>query len=239
MKQFLVLGCGHFGTALATSLYELGFEVVILDSDKDRVESIMNHVSHSIIGDATDENTLAEIGVNQFDTVIVSIGESLEANILATFAAKRAGAEHVISKVDSELAAEVLSRVGADEIIRPEHDMAVRLASKLTSPGLEDSLHLEDSDYTIAELEITQKLTGVLAALELPQRFGVQVILLQHQDKQGQSQPGKPGNPSTPSKPGRISPNGQSQLQEGDHIIVIGTNDAISQLRQYLEQEDT
>jgi trk system potassium uptake protein TrkA len=227
MKQFLVLGCGHFGTALATSLYDLGFEVVILDSDKSRVEDIMNHVSHAIIGDATDEDTLAEIDVSQFDTVIVSIGESLEANILATFAAKRAGAEHVISKVDSELAAEVLSRVGADEIVRPEHDMAVRLASKLTSPGLVDSLQLEESDYTIAELEITENLTGTLAELELPQRFGVQVILLQRQNRQGRN------------KPGRISPNGQSQLHEGDHIVVIGTNDAISQLRRHLEEENT
>jgi trk system potassium uptake protein TrkA len=227
MKQFLVLGCGHFGTALATSLYDLGFEVVVLDSDKDRVEDIMNRVSHAIIGDATDEDTLAEIDVSQFDTVIVSIGESLEANILATFAAKRAGAEHVISKVDSELAAEVLSRVGADEIVRPEHDMAVRLASKLTSPGLVDSLQLEESDYTIAELEITEHLTGTLAALELPQRFGVQVILLQHHAPTGRN------------KSGRISPNGQSQVHKGDSIVVIGTNDAISKLRAYLEQENT
>ena len=233
MKQFLVLGCGHFGTALATSLYDLGFEVVVLDSDKDRVEGIMNRVSHAIIGDATDEDTLAEIDVSQFDTVIVSIGESLEANILATFAAKRAGAEHVISKVDSELAAEVLSRVGADEIVRPEHDMAVRLASKLTSPGLVDSLQLEESDYTIAELEITENLTGTLAALELPQRFGVQVILLQRKNtRQPEKTQDKPQ-----SKSGRISPNGQSQLYEGDHIIVIGTNDAIHQLRRYLEEE--
>jgi len=235
MKQFLVLGCGHFGTALATSLYDLGFEVVILDADKDRVESIMNHVSHAIIGDATDENTLAEIDVSQFDTVIVSIGESLEANILATFAAKRAGAQHVISKVDSELAAEVLSRVGADEIIRPEHDMAVRLASKLTSPGLVDSLHLEDSDYTIAELEITANLTGTLAGLELPQRFGVQVILLQHRDSQ---HPNSQHHDATRhSRPGRISPNGQSHVHEGDSIVVIGTNDAIGKLREFLEQK--
>ena len=227
MKQFLVLGCGHFGTALATSLYKLGFEVVVLDSDKGRVEDIMNRVSHAIIGDATDEDTLAEIDVSQFDTVIVSIGESLEANILATFSAKRAGAEHVISKVDSKLAAEVLSRVGADEIIRPEHDMAVRLASKLTSPGLMDSLQLENSDYTIAELEVTHHLTGKLAALELPQRFGVQVILLQKHTPQGTTQQG------------RISPSGQSQLKEGDSIIVIGSNDAIGKLHHYLEGKDS
>lgn len=223
MKQFLVLGCGHFGTALATSLHSLGFEVVVLDSDHDRIESIMNHVNHAIIGDATDEDTLAEIDVSQFDTVIVSIGESLEANILATFSAKRAGAQHVISKVDSELAAEVLSRVGADEIIRPEHDMAVRLASKLTSPGLVESLQLANSDYTIAELEVTHHLTGKLAALELPQRFGVQVILWQQHAPHGTT------------KRGRISPSGQSHLKEGDSIIVIGTNDAIGKLRHYLE----
>jgi len=237
MKQFLVLGCGHFGTALATSLYDLGFEVVVLDADKNLVEDIMNRVSHAIIGDATDEDTLAEIDVSQFDTVIVSIGESLEANILATFAAKRAGAEHVISKVDSELAAEVLSRVGADEIVRPEHDMAVRLASKLTSPGLVDSLQLEESDYTIAELEITENLTGTLAALELPQRFGVQVILLQRQNARQNKQEQRKQAQGT--QQGRISPNGQSQLYEGDHIIVIGTNDAINQLRRYLEEEST
>jgi trk system potassium uptake protein len=119
-KQFLVIGAGRFGSALATTLYELGHEVVVIDNSEERVEAIMNQVTYAAIVDATDEDALQKLGVGNFDHVIVAIGENLEANILATVAAKSSGAQQVISKASSNLAAQVLERVGVPEF--PDRD---------------------------------------------------------------------------------------------------------------------
>ena len=46
MKRFIVIGLGNFGAAVAETLYGLGHEVVALDTDPDRVESVADAVAH-------------------------------------------------------------------------------------------------------------------------------------------------------------------------------------------------
>ncbi|MEZ4661899.1 MAG: TrkA family potassium uptake protein [Caldilineaceae bacterium] len=104
-KQFLVVGAGRFGAAVATTLYELKHEVVVIDEDEEAIEDIMDKVTHALIADATDEATLRKIGCSNFDAIIIAIGENFEANILATVAAKSLGARHVISKAKDLLSA--------------------------------------------------------------------------------------------------------------------------------------
>lgn len=214
-KQFLVIGAGRFGSALASTLYELGHEVVVIDSDEEAVEDIMNRVTHAVIGDATDEDALRRLGCSNFDTVVVAIGENLEANILATVAAKTIGSRKVISKAKDDLAARVLERVGADMVIRPEHDMGVRLAKQMSTPNVLDALSLDDL-HGIVEIEIHSRLVGPLEELRLPKRFGVQVIAV--------------------SRDGKImvSPGADFVLRRGDKVLLLGENEAIEQLRSYV-----
>ncbi len=147
VQQFLVIGAGRFGSAVATTLYDLGHEVVVVDQREAAIEAIMDQVTHAIIADATDEQALNKIGVANFDAVIVAIGTGLESNILATLAAKSIGARHVVSKATSNLAARVLARVGADLVVRPEHDMGQRLARQLAAP----SIHTVSSSWRPAQ----------------------------------------------------------------------------------------
>ncbi|MCB0080863.1 MAG: TrkA family potassium uptake protein [Caldilineaceae bacterium] len=214
-KQFLVVGAGRFGAAVATTLYELKHEVVVIDEDEEAIENIMDKVTHALIADATDEATLRKIGCSNFDAIIIAIGENFEANILATVAAKSLGAQHVISKAKDLLSARVLERIGADMVIRPEHDMGVRLAGQLSSPTVIDALEMGDG-HEVIEVEISAKLCGRLAELRLPNRFGVQVI--------------------TVSRNGEItvSPHADFVLQDGDMVLLVGHSEAIDKLRTYL-----
>jgi trk system potassium uptake protein len=214
-KQFLVIGAGRFGTALATTLYQFGHEVVVVDNDEQMVEDIMTHVTHAVIADATDEDALRKMGVGNFDAVIVAIGEDLESNILATVAASGAGARHVISKAKNEVAARILSRVGANLVIRPEHDMGVRLARQLSAPDVIDTLKLGDN-HGVIEVEVHKNLTGTLGELRLPNRFGVQVITVNRNNQIF------------------VSPPADFRLQAGDKVLFIGENRGIEKLRDYL-----
>jgi trk system potassium uptake protein len=215
VRQFLVIGAGRFGSALATTLFEMGHEVVVIDEREAAVEAVMERVTHAVIADATDEETLRKLGVSNFDTVIVAIGHDLEANILATVAAKTIGAKHVVAKAISNLGARVLAKVGADEVIRPEHDMGRRLAQQLATPSIVDAFKLGDA-HGVVEVEAGTKLAGTLAHLRLPNRFGVQVIAVN-----------RGGSVD-------ISPGADYQLEPGDRVVIIGSNDAIARFREHL-----
>lgn len=214
-RQFLVLGVGRFGTALATALHEQGHQVVAVDRSEERVERIMERVTHALIADATDEHVLRDLGVANFDAVIVAIGANFEANVLATVTAKSLGAQHVVSKASSEVAANVLTRVGADLVVRPEHDMGLRLAQHLTTPELLDAFSLGEG-HAVIEVEANRKLQGSLAHLRLPNRFQVQVIAINR------------GGALT------LSPSADFVLQRGDRLVVIGSNAAIDRFRDHL-----
>lgn len=216
-KQFLVIGAGRFGSAVATTLYSLGHEVVVVDRSEEAVEAIMNQVTHAAIVDATDEAALRKLGCGNFDAVIVAIGHNLEANILATVAAKSVGARHVVSKVASDLAARVLARVGADEVIRPEHDMGIRVARQLATPSIIDAFNL-GPEHGVIEIEVRPRLAGTLERLRLRNRFGVQVIAV--------------------NRAGRleVSPHADFELKPGDKVVLIGSNEAIERIRDFLSE---
>ncbi len=214
-KQCLVIGLGRFGTAVATTLYEMGHEVVAVDTNEDHVENVMNLVTHAAVLDATEERALKGIGVADFDVVVVGIGTDVQAAILATMNAKSLGAPYVVTKAIDEMARRVLERIGADLVIRPEHDSGVRIARQIATPNIVDTLNL-GSDYAIVELEANDRLKGNLRELNLTGRFGVQVIAINRGGKV------------------EISPRAEEELRTHDKIVVIGMAHAIDDLRRYL-----
>lgn len=214
-KQFLVIGAGRFGRGVALRLRELGHEVVVVDRDEHAIDTVINHVTHALVADVTDEAVIRKLGVNDFDHVIVAIGENLEANILATVSAKEAGAKHITSKAASDVAKRVLLRVGADDVIQPEHDTGVRLAMQLTTPSIVDAFNLGDR-YSVVEVDVRHKLTGPLHRLNLTNRFGVQIIAVNR------------GGELT------VTPSADFELAAGDMIVVVGENQAVERLREYL-----
>ncbi len=204
-RQYLVIGAGRFGTALAQTLTNAGHEVVVADADEAAVDAIAGEVDHALILDATDERAVAKLGVDGFDTVVVAIGRDYDASILATVAMKSAGARHLVSKADNEMIARVLASVGADEVVRPEHEMGRRLASQLTTPAVFRQLEL-GSDHRIAEVE-PRGLSGTLADLELRSRYGLQVLAVRRGGRL------------------HVNPPAAFTVRPGDGLVVLSAND--------------
>jgi trk system potassium uptake protein len=214
-KSFLIIGAGRFGAAVAETLYQAGQDVVVVDIDEHAVERVMTHVTQALIADGTEERALRDLGVANFDAVVVAIGDHLEASVLATAAAKDAGARRVVAKAPTSLAERILRRVGADQVVRPERDMGVRLAQHLVTPSLVDAFALGEA-YGVMEVEANGTLTGRLDRLRLPQRFGVQVIAI---DRAGQL---------------TVSPGADVEVGPGDRLVLVGSNQAIARLRERL-----
>ena len=151
MKQIVVIGCGRFGSSLAITLEKLGNEVMVIDKDEEKINSISNKVTHAIIADIRLEGTMQELGVSNFDICIISTSSDYETSIIATVEAKKVGIAKIISKAKDDTQAMVLKRVGADRVVIPEKDMGVRLANNISNSNIIDSINLSD-EYSLVEI---------------------------------------------------------------------------------------
>ena len=178
MGRFVVIGLGRFGSQLATRLYELGHEVLAIDSDADTVQALRDTVSQVAQVDVRDKPQLRALGLKDFDTAIVSVGEHLEASTLAALYCKELNLR-VVARAVSADHGKILEALGVDEVVFPERDMAIRLAERLASSNLLDFIAL-GPDYSIAEVAAPAPFIGkTLAELQVRQRFNVHVIAVQ------------------------------------------------------------
>ena len=175
-KQVLVIGLGRFGSAVAETLTNLDHEVLGVDAEEREVQRHADRLTQAMALDATDPDALAQIGVSDFDVVVVAIGANVQASILATSQLADLGARHIVAKALTDSHARILSRVGAHRVVFPEHEMGVRLANALAGTNLIDFIEL-DPAYSIAEVHAPASVAGMtLRDADIRGRFGVIVL---------------------------------------------------------------
>ena len=178
MGQFVVIGLGAFGFNLATALSELGHEVLAVDSDTKKIEQIKDKVTQIVVADVRDKKALSEFISDNIDVAIVSLGDRMEASILATLYLKDLGVRKIIVKAVNEPHGQILKSIGAAEIIYPEKDVAMSLAKNLTIPNLIDRIPLAP-EYCIVEIAIPDHFIGKsLEELRLRSKYNVEVIAI-------------------------------------------------------------
>ncbi len=177
-QRFVIIGLGRFGQRLAIGLAQAGQEVIAIDTDRTLIEQIRDKVDLAVALDATDEQALAGHGVDQADVAVVSMGDSFEANVLVTRLCKDLGVRRVYSRAVLAIHERVLRRVGADDVINPEHESADRWISRLVTPQFLKQFPLEDG-YSIVELATPEDWVGqTLAELRPNRKFGVHVLAI-------------------------------------------------------------
>lgn len=178
MKSYIVIGLGRFGTSVAAKLQELGNEVLVMDENEENVQRMADVVTYAVVGDARDESVLRSLGVENFDCAIVAIGGNLAASILITLNLKALGVPHVICKAPNEQQKRALEKIGADRVVIPEHEMAVKLAQNLASTSVLDYTELS-KDCGIAEIRVPKAWVGkTLREVDVRVKFGVTVAAL-------------------------------------------------------------
>lgn len=206
-KQFAVIGMGRFGSSVAKTLYKMGFEVLVIDSNEQRIQDVITMVTHGVQADTTDEEALRALGIRNFDVVVVAIGQDVHASILTTLILKELGVPLLIVKAQNELHGKVVSKIGADKVIFPERDMGQRVAHNLVSPNILDYIELTD-EYSIVEIKATSQLIGKnLRELDIRARFGCNVMAIKNENKMN------------------ISPHAEDQIKEDDILVVVGKNE--------------
>ncbi|CCO07266.1 potassium channel family protein [Desulforamulus hydrothermalis] len=209
MKQFAVIGLGRFGSSVARTLAKMGYEVLALDNSEERVNDIIEDVTHGIQIDALDEHALKAVGIRNFDVVVVAIGQDVQASILATVILKEMGVKYVVAKAQNKLHGKVLQRIGADKVVFPERDMGVKLAHALVSKNVMEQISLS-ADYSLVEmLAPAQFVNKTLAQSEARNRYGVSILAIRRGDQM------------------IISPGANQVIQSGDVLVVIGKTEKL------------
>ncbi|KAB3524437.1 potassium channel family protein [Alkaliphilus serpentinus] len=207
MKQFVIIGCGRFGSSVAKTLYRAGYNVLAIDRDEDTIQEVSEYTTHAVQMDATDESSLRSLGIRNFDVAVVAIGSDIQSSILITLMVKEMGVKYVVAKALDELQGKVLTKIGADRIIYPERDMGVRVAQNLISVNILDNIELL-SNYSVFEIVALKEWIGKsLQDLNLRKKYGITALII------------KSGDKVTPL------PESTAILKENDILIVLGNKD--------------
>lgn len=177
-KQFVVLGLGRFGNSIARELYMGNADVLAVDYNADLVNDIEGYVTHAVQADVTDIDALRELGIQDFDVAIVTIGEDLRASSIVTLLLKELGVPIVWAKAQDEMHGKMLQKLGADRVLYAERDMGRRVAHSLLSSNILDYIQLSE-DIAIIETSPHESWIGrSLIDLNLRRKYGLNVIAI-------------------------------------------------------------
>lgn len=210
--QVAVIGMGRFGISLARELYRIGHDVLAVDRDETLTQQMMGHVTYSVTGDSTSMEFLEEVGIRNFDTATVAIGD-IQSSVLTTVLLKRTfNVPHVIARATNEIHGKTLEAVGTDRVVYPEQETGLRTAHSLFQREVLEYMELT-SEFGFSKLNVSPDMVGL--SLE-------QLGLSTGRDNHGAS--------VIAIRRGRepiLSPSSQEQLHEGDQLIVAGPEDIL------------
>ncbi|WP_043793088.1 MULTISPECIES: TrkA family potassium uptake protein [unclassified Rhodococcus (in: high G+C Gram-positive bacteria)] len=173
----VVLGLGRFGKSLALELMEQGTEVLGIDSNEAVVQKVSHRLTHAAVADTTDEESLRQLSVHDYDRAVVGIGSDLEASLLTASALINMSVPNVWAKAISNAHARILRQIGVTHVVRPEHDMGKRVAH-LVRGRMMDYIEFDDG---FAMVKTTPPATVVgkrLGETTVRSTYGVTVVAI-------------------------------------------------------------
>lgn len=216
MKKFIIIGLGNFGYNIAKTLVENDCEVLGIDNNHDTVDKAKEHITHAIIGDASNKEVLESLSIKDFDGAVVSVGQDMGMSILITLYLKEIGIPKIIVRAITEDHGKILNMLGVSEVSFPEKDMAIRMGYKLSMKNALDYLPI-GVDYGIVEVSTPNSFVGKnLKELAINSRFGCQVIGIKGAGIKSAI---------------KIAPSADEPLPKDSIMIVLGKEDDIEKLQ--------
>jgi trk system potassium uptake protein TrkA len=221
-QTFAIIGLGRFGSAMARTLTELGQDVIGIDSNEERVQKHADLIRSAVQLDANDERALRTAGVQDVDVAVISIGENIEASLLAVMLVKDLGVPRVIAKAVTTLHGRILERIGVNRVIFPEREMAMRVAHSLVVANVLDYIELS-RDFSIIEMPAPEAFIGKsLKEIQLRNRYGLTLIAIKRKPEGG-------GPEAT-----NVAPTADDKILAGDVLALLGSNERLAQLDKLL-----
>jgi trk system potassium uptake protein TrkA len=212
-KQYIVVGLGRFGRAIADTLCQDGAEVLGVDRRMDVVERLRDELTQTIQMDAMDRDALETLGVRDFDIVFVTMGSDIRASGTIVLLLKELGARRIIAKAHDEFHGRMLEKLGADQVLLPERDMGRRVAHSLVSGNVIEFMELS-TQYSMAEIRPKPEWVGkTLKELAMRSSMDINVVAIRNGDAVN------------------AMPQPETRISEGDLMLVVISESSLAQMR--------
>lgn len=177
--SYAILGMGRFNRKLTTMLAATGAEILIADQDVEVINRYAEYATHAVSLDLSNPTAILEIGLEHIDIAVIDISHHMEPSIMAIMMAKEQGVKKVIATASTRRYGEILKRIGADEIIIPEDEAAVRMAKRLIS---NEFMEFHDLGGSLCIIKIHPKeewIGNSIKKLRLRQKERVNIIAIE------------------------------------------------------------
>lgn len=212
MKSYIVLGLGRFGKSIAKALYDMGYDVLGVDSNEKLVDEFSRYITQTVQADITSEDFLRSMDIKSFDAAIVAVGSNIQISILVTVLLKELGARFVLAKAQDDFQEKILYKIGADKVILPEKDIGVKAARNLATDNFFDMIEISP-EYSITSISPPNSWLGkTLNELSARKHYGLNIIAIK----------------DTANK--CIIPDANTVIEGGSIITVMGKNDDLNKL---------
>ena len=182
MRTVLIIGMGEFGKHLAYRLLELKADVCIVDENKEIINVLSEDFENAYVADCTQDVALRDLGVANFDTCVVAVGQDFQASLEITSKLKEHGAKYIISKASSDLQSKFLIMAGANEAVYPEKDIASKVAIKCTANNLLDVFEISN-EYGVFEIHVIDEWVGkALKNTNIRLKYNLNVVAVKKMD---------------------------------------------------------
>jgi trk system potassium uptake protein TrkA len=212
-KRFAVIGLGRFGSSVAKVLTDMGQYVLAVDYDEETVDAMGARLPRVVRADSKDPAALKALRIAEYDTVVVAIGDDVEASVITCLNCRDLGVKNIVAKAQDEAHGRVLERLGVDRTVYPQRDMGARVAHNISAGGIIDFIRLSEQ-YGMAEVVAPEALVGqTLGEADMRNSYGLNVMAI------------KRGNRLI------VSPGAAEKVAAQDVLVVIGEAGGIQRLQ--------
>ncbi len=183
MKSIAIIGLSRFGLSLVEAFSKLDVELVAIDMAEEQVRKAGDFIQNVFIADSTSIESLRAAGIANVDHAIVAIGQNerinLTTSIISVIKLKELGIKEITARADEEDYAEVLTLVGATNIVMPLDIAAERIANKIAAGNVLDYFNVR-RDYDVYEVKISDDFEPLpIINLDSRTRYKINILLIE------------------------------------------------------------
>lgn len=217
----LVAGFGRVGGLVCEELVAAERPLVVIERSPDRVAEIERQGLLYVVGDATEEATLREAGLERARVLVTAMPSDAETVFITLTARQMAPKVMIVARAEQPSTLKKLQQAGADHVVLPAAIGAHRIVSLLTNPTAVEFAELVTQRSRLAiEMDDVPIDAGspldskTLRDADIGRRTGVIVVAVKRAD-------------------GRVEfpPSGDEPFAQGDSIVVLGRRSNIIEFR--------
>jgi len=224
--HYLVCGFGRVGEKVTEELTKEDVPFVVIETDPEVAEACRLKGYLCLVGDATSEDVMLEAGVMSAKGLISALGRDSD-NVLAVITARTINSElFIVARANTDTAVAKLLRVGANRAVSPYQISAFRMATFALRSGVADFvdsvLDPSSSEVQISDITVGSRSPLVGSGIEKylsNRKVGVTVLVIHRSDGTAV-----------------VNPLGDTEIQSGDRLIIMGTRPNISNIEKLVNQ---